>query len=177
MRLTSQRLYLRSPILSDAEAFARYNATPAFYNYVRMDPPTLESTRAYVAYMMSEVTAEPRVRYSFSIVEQAQDLVIGDIYMKIHDPSVQIAEVSYGLDPAFWGHGYMSEALRLMIDFGFDTLKLKRIYAVCDPQNEASRRLLEKSGMQYEGRHRAEELIRGVYEDNLYYAVLDTDKR
>jgi RimJ/RimL family protein N-acetyltransferase len=142
-----------------------------------MEPPSLDSTRAYVAYMMSETKADPRVRYSFSILERAQDLVIGDIYMKIHDPAVQIAEVSYGLDPAYWGRGYMSEAVRLMLDFGFERLKLKRIYAVCDPENIGSCRLLEKCGLQYEGRHRCEELIRGVYQDNLYYAILDTDPR
>lgn len=52
------------------------------------------------------------------------------------------------------GRGYATEAARAVVDYGFEQLGLARILAGCDPENEASRRVLEKIGMRTVGLRR-----------------------
>lgn len=56
------------------------------------------------------------------------------------------AELGYILTPEWWGRGIMSEVVRAVIDYGFDNMHLHSIMAQIDPDNDASRRLLEKHG-------------------------------
>lgn len=61
------------------------------------------------------------------------------------------AEVGYELAPPYWGKGIMKEALRSVIEFGFEKLKLHTIMANVAPDNKRSSKLLEKLGFNYEG--------------------------
>ncbi len=77
------------------------------------------------------------------------------------------AEIGYMLLPDFWNHGYASEAISCVLDFGFDILKLHSIEANINPLNAASRRVLEKQGFRQEG----------FFKENYYYngKFLDTE--
>ena len=60
-----------------------------------------------------------------------------------------------------------------MMTFGFETLKLHRIYATCDPRNIGSSKVLEKIGMSKEGILRENMLMKdGVWRDSLLYSML-----
>lgn len=69
-------------------------------------------------------------------------------------PDRQI-EVGYILKRSAWGKGYATEACRRMIRFGFEQTPLDEIVATIDPDNEASRRVLLKSGLRETGTIRA----------------------
>ena len=64
------------------------------------------------------------------------------------------AELGYWIGVPFWGRGYATEAASAVVEFGFATLHLHRIYAHHFAGNTASRRVLEKIGMRHEGRFR-----------------------
>jgi ribosomal-protein-alanine N-acetyltransferase len=57
-----------------------------------------------------------------------------------------------------------------MIDFAFERLGMNRVWAVCDPDNPASTRVLERCGMTCEGRLREDLLVHGLWRDSLLYA-------
>ena len=59
-------------------------------------------------------------------------------------------EVSYELDPKFWGNGYGTEVIEKVIEYGFENLGLEEIYAETQKKNIASIKLLEKIGMHYQ---------------------------
>ena len=61
------------------------------------------------------------------------------------------AELGYWLAEQHWGKGIMSKAVKLVCNFGFNKLKLQRIYATVFIQNKASARVLEKMGFKFEG--------------------------
>ena len=52
---------------------------------------------------------------------------------------------------AEWGKDYMTEALRAVIEFAFTLPKVRRVWAVCDVDNTASARVMEKAGLEREG--------------------------
>ncbi len=61
-----------------------------------------------------------------------------------------------------WGRGYATEATRLLLDFGFSVLRRATIWATADPDNLASLRVLEKSGLTRQGLTRPVETWRGI---------------
>ena len=87
----------------------------------------------------------------------------------------QTATLGYWMGEAHAGRGHMSRAVRAMAGFAFAELRLHRVEAACVPENEASRRLLEKVGFHYEGMARAYLRIDGAWRDHRLYALLETD--
>ena len=60
-------------------------------------------------------------------------------------------EVLYGISPAEWGRGYATEIAPAILRYGFETVGLTRVWGIADAENLASRRVLEKVGMTFEG--------------------------
>jgi ribosomal-protein-alanine N-acetyltransferase len=60
-------------------------------------------------------------------------------------------EVGFDLAHDWWGQGLMAEALRAIMDYGFEVLKLKAVYAITDPGNYRALRLLKRLGFLLEG--------------------------
>jgi len=118
----------------------------------------------------------PRLRYQLAIAWPDSDQAIGDIGLTLDSESQRAASLGYGLDPAVWGRGLMTEAVAAMADRAFGHFNVKRLWAVCDPDNRASARVLEKAGFSLEGRLRAHIRLRGVWRDSLLYARLDSDR-
>ena len=81
-------------------------------------------------------------------------------------------EVGYSLSRAHWNRGYMTEALKAVIDFGFEVLLLNRIEAQHETANPASGRVMAKAGMQKEGVLRSRIFNKGKYVDVALYAIL-----
>ena len=109
--------------------------------------------------------------YTWAITRRADALLIGAISL-ILSVRHQRAEMGYWLGLPYWNQGYMTEAARRVVAFGFDDLGLYRIQATCLPRNIASSRVMEKAGLTYEG------LLRGYvrkgeqFEDIAMYARL-----
>jgi RimJ/RimL family protein N-acetyltransferase len=71
--------------------------------------------------------------------------------------------------------GYATEVSKLLIEFGFETLNLHRIFATCDPRNVGSYKVLEKIGMTKEGRIREDLLLKDGWRDSLLYSILEQE--
>lgn len=74
--------------------------------------------------------------------------MIGSICLWNFSNNLKTAEVGYSLYPEFQNKGIMSEALKSVIDYGFNELKLDKIEAFTHSKNEPSKKLLEKNGLQ-----------------------------
>jgi RimJ/RimL family protein N-acetyltransferase len=71
-------------------------------------------------------------------------------------------EVGYALKPEYWGHGFATEITRLSIKVGFEQVGLRRIIAIAQAANVASRRVMEKCGMIFEAELPSPDGIDGV---------------
>jgi [ribosomal protein S5]-alanine N-acetyltransferase len=83
------------------------------------------------------------------------------------------AEIGYWLFPDFQRKGLMSEAMQLIIAYGFDQMGLHRIEAIVETDNLASIWLLEKLGFMQEGVQKEAEIKNGKYIDLFEYALLN----
>ena len=81
------------------------------------------------------------------------------------------AEIGYWLGESFWGKGIITEAIKEIIEFGFENYDINRIFAKPFGTNPASQRVLEKSGFKLEGKFEKTLLKNGEYLDELIYAI------
>ena len=79
------------------------------------------------------------------------------------------AAVGYWLGEAHQGQGYMTEAMQSLIIYAYDDLDLSRLEAACLPENNRSRRLLERCGFHEEGYARRYLQIDGEWRDHVLF--------
>ena len=83
------------------------------------------------------------------IREKQTDNFIGLVSLDPHHKGLFL-EVSYQLLPGWWGYGYATETVQMIIHFAFNNINLKKLVAETQTANKSSCRLLEKLGMQLE---------------------------
>jgi len=113
--------------------------------------------------------------YPWAIATNADDALIGTAALFEIDRTHKRGMIGYSLSPAQQGNGYAREALRLLLDFAWNTLDLQRIEADTDPENTASRRLLERLGFTHEGSMRKRWFVHGAWHDASWYGLLRED--
>lgn len=116
--------------------------------------------------------------YAFFIFRREDDALIGGITLaNIRRGVVQSCNVGYWVGAPHARNGHMTEALSIVLDFCFDTLKLHRVEAATLPENLASRGLLEKVGFRQEGLARQYLCIAGRWQDHVTFGILTEDPR
>ena len=83
------------------------------------------------------------------------------------------AEIGYALVSEFQGKGLMQEAMTIVLDYGFNTMKLHSVEANVNPANKRSIRLLEKNGFVREAYHRENYYYNGRFLDSVIYSLID----
>lgn len=114
--------------------------------------------------------------YHWGIVCKEDGNLIGTINLKVDDDN-NSAETSYIVAPDYWNKGVMTEVLKTIISFGFETLQLNRIAAEFFEGNEASRRVMEKCGLKIEGTARQMYYKNGRYIDSTWCSILHKEYR
>ena len=130
---------------------------------------------AWLESVIEESHGSPRRQYQLGVeLIETADLV-GMVRLGLDSAVHRSASLGYGLRSDQWGRGLTTEAAWLIINFGFETLGLHRIWATHHPENLASRRVLDKLGFQEEGRRRDDRCVRGRWHDSVVCSILDDE--
>jgi ribosomal-protein-alanine N-acetyltransferase len=176
--LLSGRLKLRFIELSDLHSIHCLHSLPETDEFNTLGiPENGEETKTIIESWISAHGQEEILNYTFAIEEINTNLFIGLFGLKLWANKHRRGEIWYKLHSDHWGKGYATEALNLILDFGFDTLNLHRIQAGCAVANIGSIKVLEKAGMIREGRGRQLLPLKSGWSDNFEYSILETDKR
>jgi [ribosomal protein S5]-alanine N-acetyltransferase len=177
LTLTGPRLVLRDFTLDDWPSVYAYASRPEASRFQAWEPNSPGDSQVYVAGAVAAARDDPRTLFRLAVVLSTQATVVGAGDLKIHSQQFRIGEIAYIIHPDYWGHRYATEVARLLLEFGFASLGLHRISGTCDPRNIASARVLERVGMQYEGRLRETLLIRDGWRDSSLYSILEHEWR
>ena len=166
MVLETARLRLRPRILADAEALHPAYADAELMRWWSSGPhDRIEQTRAHLAKEAPEWRC-------WAITLKGDDRAIGFVAAG-EKRQGNVSEIGYMLLRAHWGGGIAAEAVSGVIDRLFAEGQ-RRVFADTDPENAASRGLLERLGFQLEGILRAEwETHIGVRDTALYGLLKD----
>ncbi len=114
--------------------------------------------------------------YAFLVFRSSDNAMVGGLTLaNMRRGVAQAGSLGYWMGARFARQGYMTAALRALIPFAIETLRLHRLEAACIPANAASIRLLEKTGFRREGYAREYLCINGTWQDHLLYARLKDD--
>lgn len=177
--LSAHGVRLRAPRLADHSAWAALRAESRDY-LTPWEPtwPEDDLTRTAFRRRLSIYGREQELGHAWPMFVFAGDDLIGAITLSnVRRGVAETGTLGYWIGRRFAGRGHATAAVRSMVDFAFEDLGLHRIEAACVPANAASRRVLEKSGFEHEGRARAYLKINGVWSDHLLFGRVRDDAR
>lgn len=172
--IETQRLILRKISISDADDVFECARDPEVAQYVTWEAhKSIDDTIKYLAAM--EENPKNKQLYPWAIVNKADNKVMGGCAFMNWAPEQSRAEIGYMIGKKYWNKGYMTEALREVISFGFNKMGLNRIEALCMLDNAASVKVLEKVGMKFEGVLRQHLFAKGRFYDMKIYSILKSE--
>ncbi len=152
----TDRLTVRFLRADDLDDFAALTSDPDVVRYMdERRPLTREQTERWLGITLENY----RIRGfgCFGITERGEHRLIGFGGFARPPDRPGVVELIYALAPRVWGRGLATEAADAIVRFGFERCGLERIEATVDPENEPSKRVLEKIGMTYDRRERDDE--------------------
>lgn len=177
--ISGQRIVLRPPSMADYSEWAELRAasrahlTPWEPQWAREDLSHMMFRRRLRLYAKD---ARDDLGFAYFVTSAMSQNILGGItLMNIRRGVAQTASVGYWLGVQHVGKGYMSEAVRMILDHAFQRLRLNRIEAATMTGNKASIRVLQHTGFLREGVARSFLKINGRWEDHIIFARLAAD--
>jgi RimJ/RimL family protein N-acetyltransferase len=174
--LRGELTYLRPGEPSDIPLFVRwFNDLRTTRTLIFLGPMGTVAEEAWFSQMSEH---QGKDRWFFVICRLADDRPVGSI--DLHEVNARNGSASLGIvigDPADTGQGYGSDALRTLVTFGFDQLRLERIELEVYDYNEPARRMYERVGFVHEGTSRRALYSAGAFHDVHRMSVLRDEWR
>jgi ribosomal-protein-alanine N-acetyltransferase len=174
--LNTARLVLRPLREDDAAALFAMYSDPQFTRFWSFAPMTrLEQVNEYLSRLLAESVSGKTLMCALELRSTGQAIGTCTLF-NLHEACLR-AEIGFGVQRKFWGHGYTQEATSAFIEHAFGHLPLRRIEADIDPRNAASARVLERAGFVREGLLRERWIVGGEVSDSALYGLLRSDTR
>ncbi|MGF6848873.1 ribosomal-protein-alanine N-acetyltransferase [Chitinophaga sp. W3I9] len=169
--LYTSRLKLRKVERDDLGALLKYaNNKRISENILNISYPYKEEDAAFwIDLALKAYVTGERVVFAINLKEHNE--FIGAVGLSI-DTRHNHAEMGYWIGEPFWGKGLMTEAVKEVLNFGFNTLHLHKIYATVFPDNSASEKILINSGLVKEGELVDQYKIGDVYKTVFQYRLI-----
>lgn len=172
--IRTERLILRPYRDGDEEQLFGIFSDPAVMRFMSSPPWTsIERARDTI---VRDVAAFAGGEHLGLAIERTRDArLIGQCTLFRLSEGNRRAEIGYCLASRNWGKGYMNEALRALLRYGFERLNLNRVEADVDPRNAASVRALERLSFVREGLLRERWIVNAEVTDSEIYGLLRRD--
>jgi RimJ/RimL family protein N-acetyltransferase len=169
----TERLILRSFGPADAEDFAAYRSDPEVARYQGWEAPySLAQAQAFIDLQGLVTPGTPGQWYQIALQLKASGQLIGDCAFRVLADTSRQAEIGFTLARAYQRLGYMTEAAGGLLNYLFETFALHRVRAICDVENTASARVLERLEMRREGLFVESTWFKGRWSSEYWYALL-----
>ena len=175
--IETERLILRRFVEDDAQAmFENWASHSENLTYVTWDPHlNVEQTRNSIGNWVASYDNRNYYKWAICLKENPEQ-VIGDISIVAIDENDSSCEIGYVLGKVYWGHGFMTEALKAVLDFCFTQAGFQKVRARYASLNPASGRVMEKAGMSYLKTVANGVERKGYLADLIYYQISKKDR-
>lgn len=170
--LETERLLLRRVDTTDVNEIMDLRSNPETMKFIpRPLVKTIEDALEHIAMIDGKIVANEGINWAITL-KGGQKLIgiIGHYRIK---PEHYRAEIGYMLLPEYHGMGIVSEAIKEVVHYGFETMQLHSIEAVIDPENYASAKVLEKNKFVKEAHFKENEFYEGRFLDSVIYSKLN----
>jgi RimJ/RimL family protein N-acetyltransferase len=176
--LETDRLILRPFVAEDFDAVFGMQSRPDVARYLVWDARNEDEVRTALEVKVSStaIRAEGDALFLAAVLRSTGELV-GDVVLHWISREHSTAEIGFIVHPDHQGHGYATEAVRPLLRLAFEDLRLHRVIGRAEARNVASARVLEKLGMRREAHLIENEYVKGEWQSELLYAILDREWR
>lgn len=170
--LESERLLLRQITPEDAQEVLELRGNPENMKYIpRPLLKNKEEALDYINMIQEKIESNEAINWAVTLKPDNKLLgVIGHYRIKWEHYR---SEIGYMLLPEAHGKGIATEAINLLVDYGFNIMKMHSLEAVIDPENVASAKVLEKNGFVKEAHFLENEFFDGKFLDSVVYSKLN----
>jgi len=170
--LETERLKLRELTMDDVPVLYEMRTNPLMTRYTdRAKLQTMDEAVAKMKLILDNVEKRDTLAWAIELKETKKQ--IGDISFWRFEKEHYRAEIGYSLLPDYWDKGYMREAARCAIDYGFSICNIHSIEANVNPNNAASIKLLEKLNFVREAYYRENYYFNGKFLDSAVYSLVN----
>jgi ribosomal-protein-alanine N-acetyltransferase len=173
--LETKRLNLRSLNSDDVDEVLALRSNPEIMRFIPR-PLTKSKEEALEFISVMDTNVNNNTVINWAITTKEDNKLIGMIGFYRMKPENYRAEVGYILSAEFHGQGIITEALKRVIQFGFEEMKLNSIEAVIDPENLGSEKVLLKNNFVKEGHFKEYTFFEGKFSDSVFYSILKNSK-
>ena len=174
--IETERLRLRPFNRGDVDAVYSYRSRPDVAQYLFDEPMSHEECAEAVRARAGQIAFAGEGDKILLAVERKDDMrLIGEVSLIWRSVADQQAEIGYIFHPDVHGQGYATESALTLLRFGFEQVGLHRIYARCDGRNTASAKVMSRLGMRQEAHFHEHMHIKGRWDEELIFAILDRD--
>jgi len=169
--IETERLVLRRITNDDLNEVFELRSNPETMQYIpRPLVKTTQDALDHIAVIEEKIVLNEGINWGITLKNNSELLGIIGFYRM--QPENYRAEIGYMLSPKFHEKGFITEAVKRLITFGFDELKLHSIEAVIDPENFASEKVLQKTGFIKEAHLKECQFYDGKFIDKVIYSLL-----
>lgn len=173
--LHTERLVLREVNIGDAAEIFFLRSNEQVLQYLDKQPATsVEEAAAFIQRIREDQAKTAGILWGITVKNSPE--IIGTAGFWQMQKEHYRAEIGYALHPGFQGRGIMNEALKAVLAYGFETMKLHSVEANINPANSASRKLLEKNGFIKEAYFKENYFFNGRFIDSEIYSLLTPGK-
>lgn len=170
--LESKRLVLRRMDKIDVKEIFAMRSDPEIMKYIpRPLAKNEEEALEHLALIDSGLEKNEAINWAITIKGSSKLVGIIGFYRTKHED--YRSEIGYILLPEVHGKGIASEAVEIVVEFGFNEMNLHSIEAVIDPENIASEKVLRKNGFVKEGHFKENGFFNGKFIDSVVYSRLN----
>ncbi len=169
--LEYDNIFFKPLSINDAEQIHKYASdvdVSRFIGWRLMH--TIDETKELIEEMLKRESAGNH--YYASVVLKSTQKIIGTVMIFNINQDARHAEIGYVFHKDYWGQGYGTKSVMLMVKFAFESLKLHKLHARVVDSNIGSIRVLEKNGFELEGRLKDYYFIEGTYYDGLFFGKI-----
>ncbi len=171
--LSSERLLLRKISKKDANEMFILRSDEDVLRYLGREPTaTIKEVEEFIDSVNKNIEENDSILWGIALHNNPA-IVIGTICLWNFKKESFRAEIGYLLHPIHWRKGIMKEAIRCVIDYGFNVLRLHSIEAQLSPDNIASAAVLESTGFTKEGHLKESFYFKGEFGDTAIYSRLN----
>jgi RimJ/RimL family protein N-acetyltransferase len=172
--IETDRLILRDYSLSDIARFSEMNEDSKFQRFYSEEDCSPEKWQRLIRSFIEESKENPRNNFNLAISLRTDNSFIGSAGIRIED-NQQAASVGCSLTRKFQHSGIALEAMSAVVEFGFEKLRLHRIYAEIISENKAAIILCKKLGMRKEAEFIEHRHFKNRWWNTVVFALLNSE--
>lgn len=169
--LASERLHFRKLTNNDAPEVLKLRGNTKTMKFIpRPILTTIDEALAHIKMINDKI--DENLDINWAVTEKNNTNCIGIMGFFHTQPEHFRTELGYMIQPKYWGKGYVTEAVKTLLDFAFNTLNFHSVEAVIDARHTASERVLQKNGFRKEAHFVEDFFYNNEFTDTVKYGLL-----